>query len=291
MNYIILAFSVFVLTLQATYSNIFSKKTLKNKADIFLFNIISGFASCVTLLLMSGKLTAPSIFTILLAILFGLITLLMQLAYMKALSCGAMSYSVLFLSCGMIIPTIIGSIIWKEPVDIFQILGVILLILVFYFSANPKKDEKITATWLIYAIASFLFSGIIGLLQKVHQTSIHVIEINEFLIIAFITVMILSGVMYFWQTSHNLVLRSFRLRSSASVNAMIVGVCVGIVNKLNLYLSGQMPSIIFFPLVNGGLIILSAIVSILFFKEKMRKIQYISILVGVIAIALISKIL
>ena len=81
------------------------------------------------------------------------------------------------------------------------------------------------------------------------------------------------------------------MKSSASLNALIVGVCIGIVNKLNLYLSGKMPSIIFFPLVNGGLILLSAIVSIIFFKERMQKIQYISILVGVVAIALISNIL
>ena len=58
-------------------------------------------------------------------------------------------------------------------------------------------------------------------------------------------------------------------------------------NKLNLYLSGVIDSMLFFPLVNGGNIILATIMSFAVFHEKLSKRQWCGILVGMIAVLLL----
>ena len=55
-------------------------------------------------------------------------------------------------------------------------------------------------------------------------------------------------------------------------------------NKLNLYLSGVIDSMLFFPLVNGGNIILTTIMSFAVFHEKLSKRQWGGMLVGMIAV-------
>ena len=49
---------------------------------------------------------------------------------------------------------------------------------------------------------------------------------------------------------------------------------------MNLYLSGAMNPIVFFPIVNGGVILLSGIAAICVFREKLSKQQWIGLAVG-----------
>jgi multidrug transporter EmrE-like cation transporter len=61
-------------------------------------------------------------------------------------------------------------------------------------------------------------------------------------------------------------------------------------NFINLKLSGMLPSQLFFPLINGSAIVLSSLVSVLLFKEKLTRRQTIGLVGGIaslIAICLI----
>ena len=68
---------------------------------------------------------------------------------------------------------------------------------------------------------------------------------------------------------------------------LMVGIGCAVNNKLNLYLSGVIDSMIFFPLVNGGNIILTTVLSFVLFHEKLSKRQCVGILVGTIAVVLL----
>ncbi|MBE7045409.1 MAG: hypothetical protein E7397_07745 [Ruminococcaceae bacterium] len=70
--------------------------------------------------------------------------------------------------------------------------------------------------------------------------------------------------------------------------AILTGVVIGAVNHINLYLSGKMPGVIFFPIVNGGVIILSGLVAMLVFRERLDKKQQIGLVVGIIATCLLG---
>ena len=61
------------------------------------------------------------------------------------------------------------------------------------------------------------------------------------------------------------------------------------INKLNLYLSGVLPGILFFPLVNGGVILLSILASRVLFHEKMTPKQVLGVVLGVLSIFLIGN--
>ena len=67
------------------------------------------------------------------------------------------------------------------------------------------------------------------------------------------------------------------------------GLCLGLHHKMNLYLSGVLPSILFFPIMNGGLILLSSLAGWIVFREKLTRSQIFSLLLGVVAVCLIGN--
>lgn len=72
------------------------------------------------------------------------------------------------------------------------------------------------------------------------------------------------------------------------IPAVLLSLSVVFANKLNLILVANIPGIIFFPLINGGTIMLSAISSGIFFKEKITARIWTGITIGIVAIILIA---
>ena len=66
--------------------------------------------------------------------------------------------------------------------------------------------------------------------------------------------------------------------------AIFSGAALGMIHSLNLYLSGALPSIVFFPVVNGGLILMTAMVSVVVFHERLKAKQIAGLIMGVIII-------
>ena len=66
------------------------------------------------------------------------------------------------------------------------------------------------------------------------------------------------------------------------------GITLGVVNAINVYISGVLPGVIVFPCVNGGGVIASAILARILIGEKITLKQKIGIAVGVTAICFIA---
>lgn len=63
---------------------------------------------------------------------------------------------------------------------------------------------------------------------------------------------------------------------------------MGTVHIINLYLSGALPKVIFFPVANGGLIFITLVSDLIFFKERLNLKQWIGIIIGTAALCIIS---
>ena len=82
--------------------------------------------------------------------------------------------------------------------------------------------------------------------------------------------------------------RNYRLKSKATFPSLISGVIIGAVNLINLYLSAKLPSIVLFPILNGGVIVLSGLAALLIFKENLSRSEYAGIAIGTLAICLLG---
>lgn len=284
MLYLLLFLSVFTDTFKNIYYNHFSNSVLKSNCDAILFNIVCGVGS-VVFFLCTGCGLKISAFSMIMALVFAAVTALAQYFSLMAMSAGSMSYSVLFTYLGMLIPTLFGMIAYKQPVSILQTVGLLMMLVTLYLGAGIKKGEKFNLKWFLFALGSFAMWGMVGVIQQIHQNSEYADEMNAFLLWSFIFMTIMFAVIYLIMSKQE---KNYHLKSRATIPSLISGVIIGAVNLINLYLSGKLPSIVVFPILNGGVIILSGLAALVLFKEKLSKQQYLGMILGTVSVCLLN---
>ena len=262
----------------------------------FFYNCISCLAAAVVLLIWGG-VGELSLFTILLGISFGAVTALQGIMVILAWGCGPMSYTSVIVSFSTLLSALSGVMFFNETIGWSQIVGILLMLVSFVLAVERKGDEKSTnLKWLMLSMIAFAATGAIGIMQKVHQSSSHKGELNGFLVVAFCVSAVFSLMFAFLFKMKEDKNRSDGEKRAADKKRILImlalmligGVCVSCNNKLNLYLSGVMDSAVFFPIVNGGVIILSGLASLLIFKEKLSPKKMAGLIVGIIATCLIG---
>ena len=281
-HYIKMILSVTANVTRNTTINLQKKKT-SSESELLIFNALCSLFTCLALVIACGGIHPVSAFTLLLSVIYGAALVTAYQTLILAMKEGPMSYTILIATCGMIIPTLFGTIVYREPVTVFQLIGFILMPVGFYFGANPKKSDKINAKWVKYVFLCFFASGIQGVLQKVMIRSVYSDENGMFLLSAFFLSAVLLTVMYFINKDKAKEGKDFAKKYYTSV---IVGIADAFQHKVNTVLSGVLPSMICYPVINGGGIAGATIVSVLVFKEKLDKMQRLGFLLCVVSIIL-----
>ena len=283
MLYFLLFFSIFLETAKTVISNLFSKQELKDNRDIFRFNWIFYLGSFVILLLFPS--TVPSLYTVIMALIFALVTTASQYFCLLALRCGPMSLTTFLQGSSLLIPTFFGFWFMGEKASLLFWISLALL-LVSMALVLISKQGGVHLRWLLFAAGTFVFTGAIGIMQSLHQASDHSSELIPFLQIAFALCALFNlGGQFFSKKPET---PAFALRSRTTVMALGSGAAMGAVNLINLYLSGAMDKHIFFPIVNGGLIFLTTIAAVIFFRERLGRRQWIGLALGIIQLAIIA---
>ena len=295
MNAVLLAVSVVMNLLSCgILRNDFCKKEIKGNADLNVFNGFSSLLSAGTLAviaLVMGQLTVPSLYTLALGVVFGLATALCAILHMKALESGPLSYTNVICSCAMVIPSLSGLAFFGETVTAWQYVGIALMLMSFGCAVDSKNDSSgMTFRWMLLCLGSFMFSGSVGVMQKVHQSSAHKDELGIFLVIAFITSAIFSFVLAAASARKTglrvTVLDKARLRKFTVVT-IVCGIGIALCNQINMYLAGVMEAIIFYPVVNGASMILTTAAGLFIWKEKLSVKQWVGLVLGAAAIFLL----
>ncbi len=288
-----------IISLAAALGGSIIKKYYMSKsedtlASVFTFNAIGSVVSALVLLVWGG-IESLSVFTVLLGILFGIVTILQAITNLRALRIGPMSYTSIIISFSTLISAVSGALFFNEQIELAHIIGMVFMLISFVLAVEPKSDEKgMSMRWLALCLAAFLFTGGIGIMQKVHQTSSHKGELNAFLVVAFAVSAILSAIVaLFLKKKESPAAENAAAQAEKPSGKLVYilvavmllnGVCVAVNNKLNLFLSGELPAAVFFPIVNGGGLILTTLAALILFRERLTKKQWVGVVAGVISI-------
>lgn len=275
----------------------YSGSRFQNKSVMYhLFNLGMSLVSAISLLVMGG-IGHISLFTALLGTAFGIVTATQVIFTLKAYETGPFAYTAVIVTLSTIIPTLSGCVLWGEVISLVQIAGIVLMLVCMVCSVDLRHQNtqmsKSSLKWFLYVLGAFLCTGFIGVMQKWHQSSKFRAELGGFLILAFAISSLYSLISFLIIGSKRIVdfksLVKTELTLSAVIFAVVCGICVAINNKLNLYLSGVIDSAVFFPVVNGSNLILTAIASVILFKEKLSIKKWIGFFIGIIAVILLCN--
>ena len=275
------------------FKKIYSNKSSGGMTGVYVYSALGCIVSAVVLLVWGG-FDGISVFTAVMGLLFGLAISLGEIFMIKALRSGPMSFTMVICSCSTIFTALSGFLFFEENIGVFQLAGIALMMISFIFATEKKKDEKKGSfIWLLFCALAFTCSGAIGFMQKTHQaSSAHKGEINTFLVLSFIVSFVFSTVLALISMKReNKPLIEKKKNGKIYWFILIImidsGICVAANHKLNLGLSGQIPSAVFFPLVNGGNLVLTTLSAFIIFKEKLSPKKWVGVIVGIVAVLLL----
>ena len=210
----------------------------------------------------------------------------MQMFLMKSMAIGSMALSSLFCMYGMLIPTVAGPIFFGESFSIGQGVGVVLMILAIFFSADVRDEGSATSKkWLIFALLTLFFSGMVGVFEKVHQTGPDKADIYSFLSCAFIIIATLNAITLPFVRKSESNPPSFK---KGLMVAILTGLVVVIYSRINLILAGALDTMIYYPISSGGAVLLTLVVSVMIFREPIRRNHILCFISGTAAILLLG---
>lgn len=289
MNALLMIITICSCILGNSVKNRFAKNQLKNQSDNLLYNL-AGNALSILILLCFGGISTTHPVTILLAAVFGLANLLSGLTYTTSLKNGPMSLTALIVLGGsLIVSTVIGTAAFGESVSTLQIIGIVLILVSMVLSSDTKVETNITAAWIVIVLISAAFNGSLGVIQKIQTKSAFPNEKFPFLFWTFIfsTVFNLIWLVLSKNTGKKEPV-TISLRGKLLIAALVVGATTAAQHIINLLLVARMPAAVFFPICSGARIILSALVDMVVFKEKLSKKQVVSFILGFFAVMMIA---
>ena len=244
--------------------------------------LIGSSAGLIVLFAINGFKLQLTLFTFIMALISMINSFAFTYFSFKALGKINLSlFSLFSMLGGMLIPFVQGLIFYNEPITIAKILCVIFIIVSLLITIVKKEDKK----GLIYYIGVFILNGMSGVISNIFsKSSFPKTSAADFSICCTLINIIVSGIaliIVFKNKTHD-----NKLTFKAGLITGVSGVLDKIANYLLVFALVYVDSSIQYPMVTGGVIIVSTLACFLTDKKPSKK-DLVSVLLAFIGMIIL----
>lgn len=277
-----------IITVLATSAQGAFKKHLNTKcerAELCVSTMITFFA-LIFFVVFTGNISF-SVNILPYSVAFALCYACATATYVFALGCGSLALTQLVLSYSCVIP-LIYSLACGDDLGAFRAIGIVFLftslIVTYYRKEKDKKDDRVSPKWVILVALMFLSNGGCNVVQRMQQIDFGGVYDNSFMLISLVFATVLLLVLALIRESDKM-LPAIKCGALLSMGS---GVSNGLANYFGLICLSLIPGSIYFPVRSAAGLVLTALISLVIFKEKLRVAQYVGVGLGVIAMIFIN---
>jgi drug/metabolite transporter (DMT)-like permease len=185
----------------------------------------------------------------------------------------------------VVIPVIFGVILYSDRMSVIKVLGILAALVAFYLTFKKKGAIQLRTANLLYPVLMFIGNGSVDTVMK--YTEHHHIESDLvlFLSIIFLTSFIIGIAIISIRIGYHI--------SKFKVRNILGGVILGLLNFGSTFYilkaMGVYESSVVFPIANSAIVMLSALIGFIAFREKLSLINWIGILISIMAILIIAN--
>ena len=284
---VLLLFSILGASLN---SAIMHKAKLTEKGAIYKFNLFGALVWCGCLFIANGGRLHLDANTLLWGCIYGITQALFILFKTAAMNSGPVSITTLIGNCSLVVSVVVCFIMWNEPISLADIAGLVLLMVGLSLTTYKKTGGTFTKKWAVLSLLFLVLGAGVGITFKgfsksggTEYTSDMMIVAAFVMLISYTVICLFAGGFAFKPTPN-----AKKENRLFIILALVSGLLSCLYNRLNIYLSGALDGVIFFPSFNGGVVVLSTVVSMIIFKEKLSVKQLLGLLLGISGICIIG---
>jgi drug/metabolite transporter (DMT)-like permease len=218
------------------------------------------------------------------SIIIGVFFILTYFLFARSSEKAGLAITAVASKMSVVLPVMAGFLIFGDRVSVQKVTGVLLTLAAFYLIFLPKKGLKIDYRFVLLPLLLLLGNGMNDVLVKYSEYFYLNQDEGLFLSFIFFVALIIGLVALFF--------KQFIKGRFITLKNLTGGIILGSLNYWGAYFfliaMEKYQASFLFPVVNVGIVGLSAIVSYLIFKEKLNKMNWVGILIAIIAIILVS---
>lgn len=294
MEYLLIPVLWFLASAKLTFQSGFSKSRNCTYKDNIFFNAVM-FTAVASIFLPFLIINGASLFTCISGVIMGSFSIVFQICYIMALSKGKTSLTVTINNFSLLIPVVFSYIVFDEELGFLGIIGIFLILISFLLtvskensSDNKALSKKQWRQWLFHTLLVFFSNGILSINQKVYSKLSTELQVFEYIAVAYIVASVICWLIFATTIKKGVDNKVVVPYKKAFILAGLAGLFLGIYQCVNTYAASVINGTVLFPATNCGVSLLIMLIGSLLFKEKLTKKQYIGVLIGIVAITLLS---
>ena len=276
MPYIILALATCIMSVQGAMSKQYSVKAKNHNATLYV--ALQALSAMLAVIAFTGFRMQYDWSVLPYSIGFGVMYFGSSVCMVMAVKRGPFALSSLISAYSQMIPTLYGIIFWQEPVSPMAYVGMGLLVISIFLINSKKEEFKFSVVWLILISISFLANGLCATVSQMQQKAFEGLYKAEYmavgLLIAFVGVFAVTLI----QSKGKLPLKE------CAPYALPAGAMNAVVNMGILFLIDMIPSSVLFPCLSAGGVVLSFIIAVSVYKERLTVKQTLGFILGVLTV-------
>lgn len=276
MMYVLLIVAALLFAVQFIFQQRYQNDNGTGIDATLLFQIHTALVMVLLMLILNRFQIQLTLFSVALGFIYAIDVILFIFSSMKAFSIANLSvYSIFAMLGGMIVPFVYGTAFCDEGISGAKILSCVLIAISLMLTFEKERQSK--KAMLVY-LAVFVFNGLMGVISKIHQSNTQMCtDSRSFMAITYSFIFVLSLGWYLLRNKRIKVLSGKELVYSGSY-----ALCSGIAELCCLIALTVLPASVQYPIVTGGTILFSTIVSMITSKKISIK-EMLSALIALIA--------
>jgi drug/metabolite transporter (DMT)-like permease len=291
MEYVLIFLAVICFVGQFAFTKIYEGTVKQTTQSALIMLTATGVVGAILFFVIGGFRISFSPVTVTWAAVFALIMIPYYTVGIRVLSLGSLAiYSMFMMLGGMLVPFFYGILLLDEDISISKLIGTVLLTLFIILQAvaqrsadNPKREGSSKGRGVFFALCILIFfiNGMTGVVAKAHQISSGAVNEISFTVISCaltaifgVAILLLSAI-----RQKNAVTDAAKrvMHAKPMLIMALIGITAHSGNLLHLIAAADVPASVQFPIVSGGVIVLSALVSVTVFKERVTCKEWVSI--------------
>jgi drug/metabolite transporter (DMT)-like permease len=221
----------------------------------------------------------------LLSLVIGVLFIITFFLLSRSASTAGLAITAVASRMSVLLPVIAGFLLYGDALTIPKVIGIILAIGAFFLIFKPEGQVALNVKRIVLPTMLFLGIGTNDIIMKYIEHH-YLVGDESLMLTAVFLISFIIGIIV-------LLVRNIKKQQQLSFKSLYTGFLLGSLNFGATYFfirsMMKIESTLLFPGVNVGIVVLSSLTGLVFFRERLTAVNWIGIFTAIMAIVIISS--